>query len=152
MYISIQELVLFIVFCLVAVGAIYLIITLNNFNKVLVEAKQMINYNKANIQQTVENLTHASADIKEITASIRKGKHIFDEDIPDTIANIHSISETLKNTSENADHSIEIINSSLIETATTVRENTQDLITYAKLISEVLSLITQALFPKKNNN
>ncbi len=149
MYISVQNLGLFILFCIVVVVGIYLIITLRNLNKVLTETRKIIDNNNDNINKTVDNLTYASADIKDIAEAIGENKHVFYKEVPETIDNIHTISASLKNISENADQSLEVVSISLIETANTVKESTQDLTTYIKIISEVLNLITQAIFPKK---
>jgi hypothetical protein len=150
MYISLQDLGIFLVLSIVAVAGIYVIFTLNNINKILSDVKKKVVSNNENIQKTINNFTSTSENINEITTSLRKNKQIFDESIPATINNIHSISATLKNATDKADQSLDIINISLIETVSSVKENTQDLISYLSIISEAIRVLVQVLFKKKN--
>ena len=149
MYISLQDLGIVVVLSIVAIAGIFLIITLNNINKILSDVKKKIAINDDNIQKTIDNFTATSDNINEITTSLRKNKQMFDEGIPATINNIHSISATLKNTTDKVDKSLDVVNISLIETASSVRENTQDIISYIKIISEAVRVLMQMLFTKK---
>ncbi|KUO53256.1 MAG: hypothetical protein APF76_01950 [Desulfitibacter sp. BRH_c19] len=149
MYISIQDLGIFLVLSIVAVAGIFLIITLNKVNRILSEVKKTITNNNENIQKTIDNFTSTFENINEVTSSLRKNKQIFDESIPSTINNIHSISATLKSTTDKVDRSLDIVNISLIETASSVKENTQDIISYIKIISDAVRVLIQVLFTKK---
>jgi len=148
MYISLQDLGIFLVFCFVAAASIFLITTLIKLNRLLNEVNNRIVKNDENIQKTIDNFVATSENINIITTSLRKNKHMFDETIPDSISNIHSISETLKNTTQKVDKSLDVVNLNLMETASTVKENTQDIITYIRVIGEALRVLLQLIFKK----
>lgn len=143
MYISLQDLGIFVVFCIVAAASIFLIITLIKFNKMLNEVNSKLIKNDEKIQKTIDNFAATSENINVITTSLKKNKHIFDETIPASISNIHLISETLKNTTQKADKSLDVVNLNLMETASAVKENTQDIITYIRVIGEVVRVLVQ---------
>lgn len=148
MYISLQDLGIFLVFSIVAVASIFLIITLIKFNKMLNEVNNRIVKNDEKIQKTIDNFAATSENINVITTSLKKNKHIFDETIPASISNIHLISETLKNTTQKVDKSLDVVNLNLMETASAVKENTQDIITYIRVIGEVARVLVQLVFKK----
>lgn len=148
MYISLQDLGIFLVFCIVAAASIFLIITLIKFNKILNEVNSKLIKNDEKIQKTIENFAATSENINIITTSLRKNKQVFDEAIPASINNIHSISETLKNTTQKVDKSLDVVNLNLMETANAVKENTQDIITYIRIIGEALRVLVQLIFKK----
>ncbi|WP_028309027.1 hypothetical protein [Desulfitibacter alkalitolerans] len=148
MYISLQDLGIFLVFSIVAAASIFLIITLIKFNKMLNEVNNRIVKNDEKIQKTIDNFAATSENINVITTSLKKNKHIFDETIPASISNIHSISETLKNTTEKVDKSLDVVNLNLMETASAVKENTQDIITYIRVIGEAVRVLVQLVFKK----
>jgi len=148
MYISLQDLGIFVVFCIVAAASIFLIITLIKFNKMLNEVNSKLIKNDEKIQKTIDNFAATSENINVITTSLKKNKHIFDETIPASISNIHLISETLKNTTQKADKSLDVVNLNLMETASAVKENTQDIITYIRVIGEVVRVLVQLVFKK----
>ncbi|MBS3970556.1 MAG: hypothetical protein KGZ94_10650 [Clostridia bacterium] len=125
-----------------------MIITLIKFNKMLNEVNSKLIKNDEKIQKTIDNFAATSENINVITTSLKKNKHIFDETIPASISNIHLISETLKNTTQKADKSLDVVNLNLMETASAVKENTQDIITYIRVIGEVVRVLVQLVFKK----
>jgi hypothetical protein len=62
--------------------------------------------------------------------------------------NIYSLSTTLKNTGEKVDYSVDMVNTSLMETASTVQENTEDILSYVRIVSEGLRIFLE-MFSKK---
>lgn len=149
MYISIQNLGLFILFFIIVIAGLYLIISLNNFNKVLVLLRNNINENENNFRIVVENMAITSENLNEITTVINKNKSIFEESLPEAILNINSMSKILKDTSEKVDKSLDIINYSLVEAATTLQENTNDIFAYIKVISDTINLLLNMFNNKK---
>ena len=59
-----------------------------------------------------------------------------------------SLSTTLKNTGEKVDYSVDMVNTSLMETASTVQENTEDILSYVRIVSEGLRIFLE-MFSKK---
>jgi len=145
MYISLQELGIFFVMLVLFVAGIYLIITLNSINKVALFINKRINDNEKNIQDIIDNATNSMKNFNEISNSVYKHKEVIDVQIPGTIDNIYSLSSTLKNTGEKVDYSVDIVNTSLIETASTVQENTEDILSYVRIVSEGLRIFLEML-------
>ena len=148
MYISLQELGIFLVLLVLFVAGIYLIITLNSINKVALFINKRINDNEKNIQDIINNATNSMKNFNEISNSVYKHKELIDVQIPGTINNIYSLSSTLKNTGEKVDYSVDMVNTSLMETASTVQENTEDILSYVRIVSEGLRIFLE-MFSKK---
>ncbi|WP_027366061.1 DUF948 domain-containing protein [Desulfotruncus alcoholivorax] len=148
MYISLHELGLFILFAMLLIAAIFLIITLHNVNKLVSNINSKITDYTKDIQKTMANLTATTDNLNALTDSLVKNKHLYEEKIPGSIDNIHSITSTLKNTGKKIESSMDVIGLNLIETAGTVKENTRDILTYAKVISECIRILISK-FSKK---
>jgi len=148
MYISLQDLGIFLVMLVVFAAGIYLIITLNSINKVALFINKRINDNEKNIQDIINNATNSMKNFNEISNSVYMHKELIDVQIPGTINNIYSLSTTLKNTGEKVDYSVNMVNTSLMETASTVQENTEDILSYVRIVSEGLRIFLE-MFSKK---
>ena len=148
MYISLQDLGIFLVLLVLFVAGIYLIITLNSINKVALFINKRINDNEENIQDIINNATNSMKNFNEISNSVYMHKELIDVQIPGTINNIYSLSTTLKNTGEKVDYSVDMVNTSLMETASTVQENTEDILGYVRIVSEGLRIFLE-MFSKK---
>ncbi len=148
MYISLQDLGIFLVLLVLFVAGIYLIITLNSINKVALFINKRINDNEKNIQDIINNATNSMKNFNEISNSVYMHKELIDVQIPGTINNLYSLSTTLKNTGEKVDYSVDMVNISLMETASTVQENTEDILSYVRIVSEGLRIFLE-MFSKK---
>lgn len=148
MYISLQDLGIFLVLLVLFVAGIYLIITLNSINKVALFINKRINDNEKNIQDIINNATNSMKNFNEISNSVYMHKELIDVQIPGTINNLYSLSTTLKNTGEKVDYSVDMVNTSLMETASTVQENTEDILSYVRIVSEGLRIFLE-MFSKK---
>jgi uncharacterized protein YoxC len=145
---SLQELGIFLVLLVLFIAGIYLIMTLNNINKVVFGLNKRIDDNEKNIQDIINNATSSMKHINDISNSLYMNKDLLDVQIPGTINNIYSISTTLKHTSEKVDSSVDMVNTSLMETASTVQANTEDILGYVRIVSEGLRMILE-IFSKK---
>ncbi|UNC93192.1 hypothetical protein [Candidatus Contubernalis alkaliaceticus] len=145
---TLQEFGIFLVLLGMFIAGIYAIITLSNFNKVVSGINKRIVDNEKNIQDTIDNVTSSMKNINEISSSLYMNKDLLDVQIPGTINNIYSLSTTLKHTSEKVDDSVDMVNASLMETASTVQENTEDILSYVRIVSEGLRIFLE-MFSKK---
>ncbi|MGF7186874.1 methyl-accepting chemotaxis protein [Desulfitispora alkaliphila] len=149
MYISLQDIGIFLGLSIFVITCVFLILVLYNLNKLISGIREKLYQNDENIQVALDNLTKTSENLSEITTSLHKNKDIFDEKIPNSIENISSITSILKNTSEKVDQSLDVVNLSLVETASSVRENTQDIINYVKVISDAVKVLLQIISNRK---
>ncbi len=145
---SLQELGIFLVLLVLFIAGIYLIMTLSNINKVVFGINKRIADNEKNIQDIINNVTSSMKNINEFSSALYMNKDLLDVQIPGTINNIYSLSTTLKHTSEKVDSSVDMVNTSLMETASTVQENTEDILGYIRIVSEGLRVILE-VFNKK---
>ena len=148
---SLQELGIFLVLLVLFVAGIYLIMTLNNINKVVSGLNKRIDDNENNIQDIIKNATSSMEHINDISSALYMNKDLLDVQIPGTINNIYGISTTLKHTSEKVDSSVDMVNTSLMETASTVQANTEDILGYVRIVSEGLRMILE-IFSKNSDD
>lgn len=148
---SLQELGIFLVLLVLFIAGVYLIMTLTNINKVVFGLNKRINDNEKNIQDIIENATSSMKHINDISSSLYMNKDLLDVQIPGTIKNIYGISTTLKHTSETVDSSVDMVNTSLMETASTVQANTEDILGYVRIVSEGLRMILE-IFSKSSDD
>jgi len=148
---SLQELGIFLVLLVLFIAGIYLIMTLNNVNKVVFGINKRIDDNDKNIQDIIENATSSMEHIKDISSSLYMNKDLLDVQIPGTINNIYGISTALKHTSEKVDTSVDMVHTSLMETASTVQANTEVILGYIRIVSEGLRIILE-IFSKSSDD
>ncbi|KJS79983.1 MAG: hypothetical protein JM58_19435 [Peptococcaceae bacterium BICA1-8] len=149
MYISIQDLATFLIACIVIATGTYFFITLMNINNLLKDFRKKFNNNEDFFKNLVKDVAVSAKNIKEISGVIADNKEVLQEKLPKSIENAYIISTILKNTAQNVDNSVEVINGHLLETASTVKENTQDIFTYMKIISEGLRVFIQVFTRSK---
>ena len=149
---SLQELGIFLVLLVLFIAGIYLIMTLNNINKVVFGLNKRMDDNEKNIQDIINNATSSMKHINDISSSLYMNKDLLDVQIPGTINNIYGISTTLKHTSEKVDSSVDMVNTSLVETASTVQANTEDILGYVRIVSEGLRMILEIFSKNSDDN
>ena len=72
-----------------------------------------------------------------------KALKVSNVQIPGTIDNIHRLPSMLKNTGEKVVSSVDLVNTSLIETASTVQENMEDILSCVRIDSEGLRIFLE---------
>ena len=149
---SLQELGIFLVLLVLFIAGIFLIMTLNKINKVVFGLNKRIADNEKNIQDIINNATSSMKHINDISSSLCMNKDLLDVQIPGTINNIYGISTTLKHTSEIVDTSVDMVNTSLMETASTVKANTEDILGYVRIFSEGLRMILEIFSKNSDDN
>jgi len=130
MYISLQDIGLFVAILVILTVGVLLFITLRNINKLVLSVIKRISDNEENIQEMINNMNGSAKHMNELTS------------------NIHSLSGTLKNTGEKVDHSLDVVNASIVETASALEDNTKDILTYYKIFGESLRVIFEMLKKK----
>jgi multisubunit Na+/H+ antiporter MnhC subunit len=151
MYISIVDLGVIIGIIMVIVVGLYTLITLKNINGVLSRFTTNMEKNEKNIEKTIGNLAVITEDTKVITESLYKNRIAFEEHLPNTVRNLSYFSNNIKETSDQINATVDIVNTGLMDTVTTVRDNTGDIIMYMKIVSEGIHLLLQSLGYCKNN-
>lgn len=145
MYVSLQELGFFLMVVMVLAAGSFLLVTLTNLNKLVVNLNKAVSENSRHFQGMIEDISESAANVSVLTGVLRKNEQLFEEKIPGSINNIYAITTTLKKTGEKAEHSLDIVHGSLAETAATVTESTRDLLAYIKVVSEGSRIIFETL-------
>lgn len=110
MYISMGDLALFVMFCLVTIVSVFLAITLNNLNSLIIMVNRVIYSNKDSIDKTmsilpnsVENFNDAAVSFKYTMDKAGSVVGTFDEAVIGTV--------TVSDTAENIFEFVKIVGS-----------------------------------------
>lgn len=146
-----------IILFIVGIGAgIFLILVLSKVNKILGQAKNMIESNINEIDTTIKQLPDISYNINEIT---REAKHTITELTPEIsglIQNVHSISDqaefitnTVKDTTEKVSHTVDDVTNSITDTALAFQYGSKTLTDYINIIMEIFEAIKNMINNKR---
>ena len=101
MYISLNDLGLFIVFCVVVVGGIFFTIAMFNLNKLIKKVNALLDKNSNNLDNTISSLPQLVNNTNDAMKTVKSG---FDK-VQGTIGEIEeTIAETVVSVSEKADN------------------------------------------------
>lgn len=101
MYISLHDLGLFIVFCVIVVGGIFFTIAVINLNKLIKKANALLDKNSSHLDNTMSNLPQLITTTNDTMKTVKTG---FDK-VQGTIDEIEeTIAETVVSVSEKADN------------------------------------------------
>lgn len=138
---------------LVGIGVgIYFILVLSKINKILGQAKDMIESNIKEIDTTIKQLPDISYNINEIT---KETKHTLTElgpEISGLVHNINSISDqassitnTVKGTTDKVSETVDNVANSITDTALAFQYGSKTLTDYVNIIMEIFEMIKNML-------
>ena len=110
---SLADLGMFILFLLLLTVGIFFIITLVNINGLVKKARNIVDKNEDNINQTLHSLPMVMNNVHETTTVVNEGLH-------------------------KAEETIDLLTESIIDTASTVSSNTNSIISYVSFFSEII--------------
>jgi uncharacterized protein YjbJ (UPF0337 family) len=116
MYISITDLLIFIIVVIGSVAGIFLIITLLKLNRVISKVDKFVGDNSENATKTIEVL-------------------------PDTVKNVGAAAASICKTSDSAGNAIESIGETISDAATTVEGKAEGILTAIDVASELIKVI-----------
>lgn len=142
-----------IILFIVGIGAgIYLILVLSKLNRILGQARDMIESNINEIDTTIKQLPDISYNINEIT---KETKHTISELTPEISGLVHnintiseqasSISNTFKYTTEKVSQTVDDVTSNIADTALAFKYGTKTLADYINIIMEIFEAIKNML-------
>lgn len=146
-----------IVLFIVGIGAgIFLILVLSKVNKILGQAKDMIESNINEIDTTIKQLPDISYNINEITKETKQTISELTPEISGLIRNVYSISDqasaitnTVKGTTEKVSHTVDDVTNSLTDTALAFQYGSKTLTDYINIIMEVFEAIKNMINNKR---
>lgn len=146
-----------IILFIVGIGAgIFLILVLSKVNKILGQAKDMIENNINEIDTTIKQLPDISYNVNEITKEAKTTMATLTPEINGLVQNIHSISDqassitgTVKDTTEKVSHTVDDVSNSIADTALAFQYGSKSLTDYINIIMEIFEAIKNMLNNKR---
>ncbi|MDR7870671.1 MAG: hypothetical protein RIN55_07435 [Tissierellaceae bacterium] len=149
---TIQDLFTIILF-IVGIGVgIYFILVLSKVNKILGQAKDMIESNIKEIDTTIKQLPDISININDITKETKETLTELKPEINGLIHNINSISDqascitnTVKGTTDKVSQTVDDVTNSITDTALAFQYGSKTLTDYINIIMEIFEAIKNML-------
>lgn len=149
---TIQDLFKLILF-LVGIGVgTYLILVLSKINRILGQAKDMVEANVKEIDTTIKQLPEISYNVNEITKEANMTIKELGPELGGLVHNINSISEqassitnTVKDTTDKVSETVGDVTNSITDTALAFQYGTKSLTDYMNIIMEIFETIKNML-------
>ncbi len=129
---TVQDLFKLILFLLGIGAGTYLILVLNKINKILGQAKDIVEMNLNEIDTTIKQLPDISYNINEITRETKSAITNLTPEINDLLHNVNSISGRVSNITESIDDTtnkvsktVDSVSNSIVDTAYNFQANTK---------------------------
>lgn len=138
---------------LVGMGVgIYFILVLSKINKILGQAKDMIESNIKEIDSTIKQLPDISYNVNEITKETKNTLAVLSPEISGLVHNINSISDqassitkTVKDTTDKVSDTVDNVTDSITDTALAFQYGSKTLTDYMNILMEVFEIIKNLL-------
>jgi methyl-accepting chemotaxis protein len=149
---TVQDLFKLILF-LVGIGVgTYFILVLSKINKILGQAKGIIDANMKELDTTIKQLPEISQNVNDITRETKEVLTELGPEVGDLVHNINSISEqassitnTVKDTTEKVGSRVEDVAESIADTALAFQYGTKSLADYINIIMEIFEALKNML-------
>lgn len=138
---------------LVGIGVgIYFILVLSKINKILGQAKDMIDSNIKEIDTTIKQLPDISYNVNEITRETKVAITELTPEINGLVHNINSISDqassittAVKNTTDKVSDTVDNVTDSITDTALAFQYGSKTLTDYVNILMEIFEMIKNVL-------
>jgi predicted Holliday junction resolvase-like endonuclease len=134
----------------IAVG-IFLIILLANLTKSIQRVNTMLDMNAATMHETMKNIGSITKNVSAITQNFEKTSAQIDKVGPEAVDNAAELMLAAKNTAKSTEaivgkvqETVVTVGDDIMDTTDAIRDNTVDVLSYIKIISEIVKAITAA--------
>jgi len=152
---TVQDLFKLILFLLGIGAGTYLILVLNKINKILGQAKDIVEMNLNEIDTTIKQLPDISYNINEITRETKSAITNLTPEINDLLHNVNSISGRVSNITESIDDTtnkvsktVDSVSNSIVDTAYNFQANTKNIMDYVEFIKDLIDIIKDAIYKR----
>ena len=152
---TVQDLFKLILFLLGIGAGTYLILVLNKINKILGQAKDIVEMNLNEIDTTIKQLPDISYNINEITRETKSAITNLTPEINDLLHNVNSISGRVSNITESIDDTtnkvsktVDSVSNSIVDTAYNFQANTKNIMDYEEFIKDLIDIIKDAIYKR----
>lgn len=152
---TVQDLFKLILFLLGIGAGTYLILVLNKINKILGQAKDIVEMNLNEIDTTIKQLPDISYNINEITRETKSAITNLTPEINDLLHSVNSISGRVSNITESIDDTtnkvsktVDSVSNSIVDTAYNFQANTKNIMDYVEFIKDLIDIIKDAIYKR----
>lgn len=152
---TVQDLFKLILFLLGIGAGTYLILVLNKINKILGQAKDIVEMNLNEIDTTIKQLPDISYNINEITRETKSAITNLTPEINVLLHNVNSISGRVSNITESIDDTtnkvsktVDSVSNSIVDTAYNFQANTKNIMDYVEFIKDLIDIIKDAIYKR----
>ncbi|NLN14362.1 MAG: hypothetical protein GX185_02025 [Tissierellia bacterium] len=130
----------------------YFILVLSKINRILGQARDIIDSNLNELETTIKQLPDISYNVNEITREAKDALNQLTPEITGLVQNVNCISQqaasitnTVKDTTERVSDTVDEVAESIADTAIAFKYGTKTITDYIHLILEVFELIKNKL-------
>ncbi len=123
MSLSLQELILFILFVLLVVAAVYLIITLKKFSGILDGVQRMLDTNESYINDSLQKTPQISDNAVEISEIVKDSLRFTHDAVPAIMGNVTGITGSINHSVQSIDSSVSSMGEGIEQTMSAVQES-----------------------------
>ncbi|MDZ4059528.1 MAG: hypothetical protein U1D64_05735 [Bacteroidales bacterium] len=140
--VTLYDLGLLVLFSLLVVAIIYLIVIARKFYDLLGNVHKTLEANETNIKRALTILPEVLEKTDDIASNMQLGAREFGTAVPTIIHNFSAISDSLRDSADLVVDSVDLIGTGISETVYNVKERSEDVVSYVKIIVETLHYIT----------
>jgi uncharacterized protein YoxC len=139
--VTLYDLGLLVLFVLMVVAITYFIVIARKFYDLLGNVHKTLEANETNIKRTLTVLPEMLEKADDIASNVQLGAREFGTSVPTIIHNFSAISDSLRDSADLVVDSVDLIGTGISETVYNVKERSDDVISYVKIIMEAMHYI-----------
>lgn len=145
---TLYDLGLLVLFVLLVVAIFYFIAIARKFYDLLSNVQKTLEVNGENINKTLTILPEMLEKTDDIASNIQLGAREFGTSAPVILHNFSAISNSLKDSADLVVDSVDLIGTGISETVYNVKERSNDVVSYIKIIMDALHYLINYLTTK----
>lgn len=137
-----------VLFVLLVVALVYFIVIARKLYALIANVHKTLEANETNIKRTFTVLPEVLEKSDDIASNLQLGAREFGTSAPTMIHNFSAISGSLRDSADFFAESVDLIGTGISETVYNVKEKSDDVVSYVKIIVETMHYIINYLTTK----
>ncbi len=146
--ITLYDLGLLVLFVLLVVAIIYFILIARKIHDLLGNVHKTLEANEKNLNRTLTILPEILEKTDDIASNVQLGARELGTSVPIIVNNFSAISDSLRDSADLVVDSVDLIGTGISETVFNVKERSNDVVSYVKIIMEAMHYIVNYLTAK----
>jgi uncharacterized protein YoxC len=146
--VTLYDLGLLVLFVLLVVAIIYFILIARKIYDLLGDVHKTFEENEKNLNKTLTVLPEILEKTDDIATNVQLGAREFGTSVPIIVNNFSAISDSLRDSADLVVDSVDLIGTGISETVFNVKERSNDIVSYVKIIMEAMHYIVNYLTAK----